>query len=292
MFLVNLCWHYTQQQRHEVTTYAGRFFLPYALLLPAGIWFFIACPALARHYLTGGSVIMILFLAMCVGSLALIGLFGYWAVVINKRSVNLETSVLLLILAMAALGGGEFVREGIRKPYLIYGHVYSNGFMPAQIPDIDQMLLDMGRDDATVLKLSPWSVQPNDNGMSDQEFYAQDLGMLGSGRNDYPDQIIKGNWIYDQQCLRCHSLVGYNSMSHLVSGWGSKTIGEVNTKLNEIKPAMPPFIGTIRDRNCLNMYVHSLSGDCTDCHENLDNVGNVLNEREKITLREDYVPLR
>ncbi len=292
MLLVNLCWHYTKEQRHEVTTFAGRFFLPFALLLPAGGWFFFACPALAQHYLAGGSVIMIMFLTMCVGALSLIGLYGYWAVVINRRPVNLETSVVLLALAMGAAGGGEFVREGIRKPYLISGHIYSNGFMPAKYPAMEEELKEMGRNDATVLKFSPWSVQPNDNGMSDKEFYALDLGKMGSGRDDYPEQIVKGNWIFDQQCLRCHSLDGYNSMRALVKGWGSKTIGEVTMKLNEVKLAMPPFIGTIRDRNCLNMYVHSLNGNCTECHENLDDQGNVLNSSEKITLRADYVPLR
>ncbi|MBN2064683.1 MAG: cytochrome ubiquinol oxidase subunit I [Sedimentisphaerales bacterium] len=289
MFLVNICWHYTAQQRQEITNYAGRYFLPFALLLPAGIWFFLACPSLAIHYLTGGSFIMVTLLAICLGALALIGMYGYWAVVINKRSVNLETSVLLLALAIGAAGGGEFVREGIRKPYLIYGHVYSNGIMPARWSELEQKLRDMGREDATVLKFSPWSVQPNDNNMSDADFYAANLGMLGGGRDDYPDQIIKGKWIYDQQCLRCHSIDGYNSIRSLVKGWGPKTIGEVSIKLNEIKPSMPPFLGTIRDRNCMNMYMHSLNGTCTDCHDNLSETGSVLDSKQKVTLKKDYI---
>ena len=292
MLLVNINWRYTPAQRHEVTNHAGRFFLPFALLLPAAGWLYFSVPALSQHYLKGGSIVIVMLLSVAAGAISLIGLFGYWAVVINKRPVNLETSVVLLALAVGALGGSEFVREGIRKPYLISGHMYSNGFLVSHIPGLEQQLKDMGRDQATVLKFSPWAVQPNDTGMTDEEFYALDLGEMGKGRDDYKDQILKGKWIYDQQCLRCHSLDGYNSMRAWVTGWGPKTIGEVTSKLNEVKVAMPPFIGTIRDRNCLNMYVHSLNGygQCSECHDNLDDDVNILDESKKITLREDYKP--
>ena len=292
MMLVNVGKRYSQDEKDEVTVYAGKYFIPFILLLPAGLWFYLVCPAMAQHYLQGGSVIMLMFFTMCAGAISLIGVYGYWAVVINKKPVSLEMSVLLLLLAVGAAGGGEFVREGIRKPYLIYNHIYSNGFRVADVPAIQEKCDK--REIDTILRMSPWCVQPNDTGMTDEEFYALDIGDMGKDLRDYKTKIIKGSWVYDQQCLRCHSLDGYNSMKALTKGWSKEAISEVTTKLDEIKMFMPPFVGTLRDRDCLNFYVHSLNGACSECHVNLDDDGKVIDEsisyKDDGKLRDDYVP--
>ena len=284
MVLVNISRRYNQQQRNLVTRQAGKFLVPFILLVPVAVWFFWSCPALAIFYLKGGAIAMVLLFVLSVMTSALIGLYSYGAIIICRRSVNLETALLLLALALIATGSSEFVREGLRKPYLIWGHVYSNGLVKEQIPLINEQLAAMDREQATVLKFFPWSIQPEDAGLSDDDFLTLNIGDIGKDKNDYPGKMIRGKWIFDGQCLRCHCVDGYNAIRPLVYNWSPQLINQTNLHLDTVKPAMPPFVGTIRDRQDLTYYMHGLSGACSICHEHIDDEGILAPEQKAKTM--------
>ena len=288
MVLVNSSKKYSQSQRDSVVRLAGRFLLPLLVMVPAGVWYFMAVPAESLLYIKGGAIAMTLLFAFSLVASTLIGLYSYIAIIIRKRSVNLETAILLAAIALIATGAGEFVREGIRKPYLIWDHVYSNGMRKNEFSSLQEQLSAMPLDSATALHFSPWSIQPTDAGLSDERFLQMDINDIGLSRTDYPGQIIRGRWLYDAQCLRCHAIEGYNGMKPLVYQWSPKLINHTILNLHEVKAFMPPFIGKIRDRNDLTYYIHSLNGTCTDCHENLDDTGGVLDENLKVTLKDDW----
>jgi len=287
--LVNASKNYDQTQRDTVVRYAGRFLLPLILMVPVTGWFFLCSPPAARFYVVqGGSIVMVMFFAFAAVAYILIALYSYIAIIYHRRSINLETSLLLLALALITIGAAEFIREGIRKPYLIWNHLYSNGLIKSQLQPLKDQLSKMDRADATVLKFSPWAIKPQHAHISDEDFYSANPQTFNAMRDSFPGKIKRGRWIYDAQCLRCHCIDGYNAVRPLVHHWSYKLTNYSLRYLDELKPSMPPFIGTIRDREDISHYLHSLNGTCTDCHENTDDVGNLLDKKKKITLKPDW----
>ena len=288
MILVNASKKYNTDRRRLVTNHAAGFLIPMAIIIPATFWYLARVPALSIFYLKGGAIIMttlLIFSALLAGCLAL---YGYIALVIRKRAIDLETALLLTVLALVSLGSAEFVREGIRKPFLIYDHMYSTGMLKAQLPSLNDA-------QHTMLQYAPWAVQPNhtnviDTDITDENFLNFDhpLFTKPSRLSTYPEQSVRGRWLYDAQCLRCHTLDGYNAARPLVTGWSLKTANHSLEHLAEIKPAMPPFVGTIRDRNDLAMYMHYLNGPCTKCHLDIDDLGNLEPGKKESALKDNW----
>ncbi len=54
----------------------------------------------------------------------------------RKAFLSGSTSLLLLALAGAATAGGEFVREGVRKPYTVRNTLYSNSITEAEVAEL------------------------------------------------------------------------------------------------------------------------------------------------------------
>ena len=101
--------------------------LVFMLAMPfLGAWYLGVMPADSRGWATGGNVPMTLFLSMAVGSSTLIGLYAIVAILRQRLFVNGATASLLLALAFVATAGGEFVREGVRKPFTVRQYLYSN----------------------------------------------------------------------------------------------------------------------------------------------------------------------
>ena len=293
MVLANACGKYSQEQRDIITRQAGKFLMPMVLMIPAGIWYFVRVPGLSLFYLQGGSAVMAILLMFGIVVSALLGLYSYLAIVIRKRSVNLESSLLLTALVFMALGSAEFVREGIRKPYLIHDHMYSTGLLKSQASKLDTAA-------HTMLEHARWAVRPQDAdvlgadaSISDAAFLNFDAELLTKrgAASTYPEQAVRGRWIYDAQCLRCHTLDGYNAVRPLVHKWPLKVVRYCIDHLDEFKPAMPPFFGTIRDRQDISQYLHSLDGPCTQCHENADDLGNLIDEAKRIQLKDNWEKL-
>ena len=62
---------------------------------------------------------MTMFFTIAVGSSALVGIYSLVALWYGRLYINGATSALLVLLAFGASAGGEFVREGVRKPFTV-----------------------------------------------------------------------------------------------------------------------------------------------------------------------------
>ena len=267
MVLANASRKYNPEQRDVIVRQAGKFLLPLILMIPCAGWFFYAVPEQARFYVQGGAIAMTLLLAFGLVASTLIGFYSYF-VVIKKRPVTLETAVLLLAIALVATGSSEFVREGMRKPYLIWDHMYSNGLLAARAPEIQRSLTETN---TSMLRFAPWAINPRDiqvynqlnplqtlPELSDAVFQGFDDRRLADLGDTEPARIIRGRWIYNAQCLRCHTVDGYNAIRPLVSNWTPATLDYTLQRLHEYKRFMPPFVGTPRDRGDLVSFLHHL----------------------------------
>jgi mono/diheme cytochrome c family protein len=161
-------------------------------------------------------------MALAAGSSLLIGGYALLGLLRRKLYINIATAALLCALALAATAGGEFVREGIRKPYTVRGALYSNSIAPAEV----EALRAVGA-------------------------VANDPYPLANPER-YPNQQLRhGAKVHRFLCSVCHTMNGANGLEHLAGTWSPTQMRMNIAKLQHTKPFMPPFAGTPEDLEAL-----------------------------------------
>lgn len=204
-----------QAQRRLLINRAAHLLVPLLAMPILGAWFLWAMPADSRSWATGGSVAMTMFMSMSVGASVLLGGYALIGLLLQRLYINGATATLLVALAFFATAGGEFVREGSRKPYSVRGNLYSNSITP----DLVRVLRVRGSttDDPYPLR-------------NPAEFPTPQLQL--------------GAKVYRTQCSVCHTVSGSNGLTHLTGSWLLDQIRFNVANLQHTKPFMPPFSGT------------------------------------------------
>ena len=213
-------------ERVEIIQIAARFLAPMALMPLLGIWYFAVIPADSRGWVMGGSIAMMMFLTLAVGCSTLIGGYAIVGLLRQRLYINGATSTLLLALAFLATAGGEFVREGVRKPFTIREHLYSNSIAPAEILHLREV---------GCASLDPYPIP---------------------GEADFPNrQLVLGAKVYRIQCSVCHTLDGANPLSELSEAWSLDQKRLNIAQLQKTKSFMPPFAGTPEEVEALVQFL-------------------------------------
>jgi len=216
--------------RHEVVRYAAQWLLVGTLIIPlAGIWYISTLPRMAREISMGAAPAVTIFAGLSIFFSALVVTFTYFGPYQRPRHFNLVFAFLLAVLALSTTGVTEWVREAVRKPYIIYDYMYANGLR----------LADIGRvREQGVLKSARWvrrhEVDPNALECAGEE-------------------------VFRVQCASCHTVNGYNSIRFAVKGWSWVMIDYELGHLNALKGFMPPFVGTDAERQALGAWLASLN---------------------------------
>jgi mono/diheme cytochrome c family protein len=230
--VVNTMSDVTREQRTALINATARFMLGVVAMPVLGIWFLLAMPADSREWVLGGSIAMTLFLNAAVGASVLIGgyaVVGLWR---QKLYINGATATLLLALAFGATAGGEFVREGVRKPYTIRDVLFSNAVTPEQVAHLREV--GCTTDDPFPLR--------------DADRYAN-------------DQLRTGALVFRSQCAVCHTVSGVNGLTHLMGAWSVDQQRMNVAKLQLTKGFMPPFAGTAAELEALVQFVRWEAAD-------------------------------
>ncbi|MEM7202465.1 MAG: cytochrome c [Planctomycetota bacterium] len=208
-------------------------FLAPMLVMPiVGLWFVSVLPADSRGWLLGGSVAMTMFLAIAVGASTLLGLYAVVVLWWRRVAIDRATAALLLALAFAATGAGEFVREGVRKPFTIRHVLYSNAVTPT---DVARMRIEGAVAD------DPYPVR---------------------GAEHLPnDQLILGQRVFRRLCAVCHSIEGANGVRHLTATWTTDQLRMNLAQLQRTKSFMPPFAGTPTELEALVQWLRWIAAD-------------------------------
>lgn len=229
--IANLVKDYTREERHHIITAGGKWLIPMALMAPVSAWYFMYVPEAAVQMISGGAIAMTMFFMFGVAASTLVGLYAYFGLVWNKRYVNLETAVLLGMIAFIATGAMEFVREGVRKPYIIYDYMYSNGIL---VDDVERLQQE------GTLAWAPWT-------------------MVRIGAD--PENLTieqRGKALFAAQCSRCHTLDGVNGIKPLILNWPEDSIRHSLEKLHIEQLFMPPFVGPEEDLKAMTQYLLNL----------------------------------
>jgi len=206
----------SRERRHRLLRYALRFLAPMVLMPPIGVWYLAVIPADSRQWVLGGSAALSMFFALGAGASLLLALYAIALLKFEKLYINAATALLLVALAFGATGGGEFVREGARKPYSIREVLYSNSFTPADVAALRQR---------GASSLDPYPLLEH-----------------------YPNhQLELGARTYRLQCSVCHTMNGVNGIVHLTGTWDTDQKRLNIAKLQHTKAFMPPCAGTPRE---------------------------------------------
>ncbi len=239
VLLMSLDRKIAQAAREKITALAYKLIVPGILCLPLGAWTFMQMSDRSQTFLKGSAPVMQIFLG--VGVTALLILFLAAAVSLWRKDFSPSTlgGILLCLLAFVGFGAAEFTREGVRKPYVIEGLMYSTGVTVESAAELDPRgNITTTRKDG-VLSAAPWA--------------------LPAGKTvDDLDAVARGEAVFRAACLRCHSVDGYNAVRPLTATWSPKTLRHTLDVLDELKPAMPPFPGTAGEADDLAEYLQSL----------------------------------
>ena len=194
------------------------FLFPLLLAIPLARWYYQALPDQVRAGFIDGTtpttaLQVMIFMA---GLLALLSFLG---TIIFPRYTGYISSGILLLCGLLVMGGFEWSREAIRKPYLIYDFLYSNNLLkndaaalPAQAPlDLAFTTGDRGRD------------------------------------------------LYLYTCRSCHTLSGYKGLAPKLAGLEEEHIANIIPRLQHFLGGMPPFPGDGEDAAALAAYLAGIA---------------------------------
>lgn len=194
------------------------FLAPLALMPFLGFWYVMTMPADSRAWILGGSAAMTMFLSLSIITSMIIGLYSFVVLIRNQLYINTGTATLLCGLAFLASAGGEFVREGARKPYTIRQALYANSVTQRDIEELRK---------SGIAAIDPYP--------------------LRNGAHYPNDQIRLGMKVYQLQCSVCHTLNGANGVTHLMHSWTLNQSRINIAMLQRTKSFMPPFAGTAQE---------------------------------------------
>lgn len=224
--VVNYIPRLTRSQRRSLISRASHFMTPMVLMPVLGAWFLLSMPSDSRGWVLGGSPAMMLFFMISVIASLAIGAYAILGLWLQRLNINGATALLLLFLAFGATAGGEFVREGARKPYSIRERLYSNSIRPTEIARLRRV---------GVAAEDPYPVRHE---------------------SKTPNEVVSlGAKVYRRNCSACHTLQGANALVDLTETWSLDQLRLNIAKLQQTKPFMPPFAGTARELECLVQYL-------------------------------------
>ncbi len=197
----------------------------------------------------------------------------------RSRTYGRPLAGLLMVLGLAAMGGSEWVREDLRKPWVIGQYMFVNALRlpaPAGAPvPPEAFVARFGQDRFTVdavsatgvLKASAWIRPVPDHLLSPGDY---------SGRAEH-----QGRELFRALCASCHTVDGYLAIRPLVRGKSPEALDGLLARLAAPTDAagaatawnvlpvhvktwrsrrMPPFAGTDEERQMLAGYLALVGG--------------------------------
>ncbi|NQT39652.1 MAG: cytochrome ubiquinol oxidase subunit I, partial [Planctomycetes bacterium] len=216
-----------------------------ALLIAAGgLGWFVFLPPSARAILESAAVLNVL-VALLFAITGVVFAALYMGPYRNPGWLTPGFAGMMLIFGLAAMATGEFVREAVRKPYVIYDVSYSNQILRQEVPRLQQGgYLDGGTWTRALV----------------QDRYPQvvENGHIVGARLlelPEPDRIEVGHVLFQYHCNQCHAgQRGHSAVGPLLRGRSPSAIRERIEHLDDVL-FMPPWAGTAEEADLLTEYL-------------------------------------
>jgi mono/diheme cytochrome c family protein len=195
---------------------------------------------------------MALIFALTVGVFFLLYLGPYR----NPGWLSPGFAAALLMMGIAALSTGEFIREAVRKPYIVYNVVLGNQVLTDEVPKLRESgFLNGGTWTKAYLRANYPETVVNDRISGEPSVNGKALLRLPR-----EDRIRLGELLFQNHCNDCHAAkVGYSAVAPLMRG---RTPAMIRTMVDHLEQAhffMPPWSGTDDEAELMTDYLVSIA---------------------------------
>jgi cytochrome bd-type quinol oxidase subunit 1 len=219
------------------------------LIVIGGLGWYAFLPESAKAALAAASVLNVLMVLLFAITFAVFVML-YLGPYKNPGWLSPGFGILFLAFGFAAVSTGEFIREAVRKPYVVYNVVLGNGIYPEEIPRLrEKGYLEGGTWTRAMVEARYPQVMVND---------AIDEAKLLTLPE--ADRIELGRVLFQYHCNDCHAVeAGYSAVSHLTRGWEPDMIQETVENMEKVHFFMPPWAGKAEEAKILSEYLASVS---------------------------------
>lgn len=219
-----------------------------ALVILGGAGWYLSVPASGQAALVGASVLNLLQL-LIFAITAIVFVMMYAGPYRNPGWLNPGFAILFFGLGLAAVGTGEFIREAVRKPYIVYDVVYGHGVYPNEIAQLQQDGFAQGG-----IWTRAW-VASNYPELIDSQGKIDGARLLSLSASD---QREIGRMLFMYHCNDCHAVDGYSGVAALARGWTPEMVELMVRDLDQFHYFMPPWSGTDAEARVLALYLESV----------------------------------
>ncbi len=227
------------------------------LILVGGLGWYAFLPESAKAALDAAAVLNVL-VALIFAMTAVVFALLYLGPYRNPGWLSPGFAGVLVLFGIAAFSAGEFIREAVRKPYVLYNVVLSNQIYPAEVAELRahgylEGAIREGRSwtNAYIQRHYPQVMDPVNPAKIDEK------KLLDLARED---QIKVGEVLFQYHCNDCHAVQrGYSSVAMQLHGRTEAMHLEMIENLDHAPFFMPPWAGTREEAKVLAAYLASIA---------------------------------
>jgi mono/diheme cytochrome c family protein len=199
---------------------------PFILFLGAAWWYKSSLPPHLQELIFQKMPEMKLFIKAFLVSSPLLLFGGLFMAIRLPAKVSRPVAGIMLIVGLVYLGAFEFIREGGRRPYIIYDYMYSTAILKSEMPEIAKDGL---------LQKAKW---------------------VKVRKIDEDHKAEAGRELFNILCLSCHSVGGpFNDIKKLTAKFKPKSMKYVYKSMGKFRAYMPPFAGTKEEQEALTYFI-------------------------------------
>jgi cytochrome bd ubiquinol oxidase subunit I len=225
------------------------------LVLVGGLGWYVFMPESAKAALDAAAVLNVL--AVLIFALtAVVFVLLYLGPYRNPHWLSPGFAAALTLFGVAAFSTGEFIREAVRKPYVLYNVVLGNQIYPEEVGKLRATGYLQGGTwtKAYVQKHYPEVMNAEKGGKIDPKKLVGPLGLPRS------DQIKLGEILFQYHCNDCHAVgFGYSAVAPLLRGRTEAMNLDLIENLDRAPFFMPPWAGTREEAQLLAAYLSSIA---------------------------------
>ncbi|HLA84262.1 MAG TPA: cytochrome ubiquinol oxidase subunit I [Thermoguttaceae bacterium] len=224
-------------------------FVGVVLIAAGGAGWYAFLPPSAMAVLPTASVLNVLMAAVVAMTVVVFAAiwFGPYR---NPSWLSPGFAAMMLLFGFGAVTTGEFIREAVRKPYVVYNVVLGNQILPEEIPRLRQ---------SGILAGGTWTralvVERHPGLIVDGRLDAGRLAALG-----HDERLALGEVLFQYQCNDCHAARdGYSAVAPLVRGRSPGAIQQMIVGFEKTHFYMPPWCGTEEEALLLGEYLAAIA---------------------------------
>lgn len=205
---------------------AGWIYIPLLILVVTGIYYTQVISAESFENLFHFNRESSPFIALIIVSSILLFGLGLFTLVRMSQPLQKTGAILLVVICFGWMAGFEYMREIARKPFVLYGYMYSTGIKSSQMESINS---------EGFLSQAKWT--------RIKEVSEENLPEAGAE-------------IFRLQCMICHTVDGYNDVRSKTGQLTERGLEAWLRGMGKVNSYMPPFAGTNLEKRAVAAYIY------------------------------------